>query len=42
MNQGKDVVIVTGSSGDIGPALIHKFAERYRLVGFAVVIPTGD
>ncbi len=34
MNDGKEVVIVTGSSGFIGSAVIHKFAERYRLVGF--------
>jgi len=34
MNDGKEVVIVTGSSGYIGSALIHEFAEKYRLVGF--------
>ncbi|MGH8222710.1 MAG: NAD-dependent epimerase/dehydratase family protein [Woeseiaceae bacterium] len=30
----QDVVIITGSSGFIGSALIHKLAGRYRLVGF--------
>lgn len=30
----QDVVIVTGSSGFIGSALINKLAGRYRLVGF--------
>ena len=34
MGDAKDVVIVTGSSGFIGSAVIHKFAKRYRLVGF--------
>src|SRR6266536_4641363 len=34
MNDVKELVIVTGSSGYIGAALINKFAERYRLVGF--------
>ena len=39
MNDGKEVVIVTGSSGFIGSAVIDKFAERYRLVGFDRDIP---
>jgi nucleoside-diphosphate-sugar epimerase len=30
----KDVIIITGSSGFIGSALINKLAGRYRLVGF--------
>lgn len=34
MNNKTDVVIVTGSSGMIGSALIHKIAASYRLVGF--------
>ncbi len=33
MDDAKEVVIVPGSSGYIGSALIKKFAERYRLVG---------
>src|SRR5687768_15324736 len=34
MNDAKEVVIVTGSSGFIGSAVIQKFAGRYRVVGF--------
>ncbi|HEY8130772.1 MAG TPA: NAD-dependent epimerase/dehydratase family protein [Thermoanaerobaculia bacterium] len=34
MRDAQDVVIVTGSSGFIGSAVIEKFAERFRLVGF--------
>jgi nucleoside-diphosphate-sugar epimerase len=30
---GQDVVIITGSSGFIGSALVDKLASRYRLVG---------
>ena len=30
----RDVILVTGSSGFIGSALINKLAGRYRLVGF--------
>ncbi|CAM4021963.1 NAD-dependent epimerase/dehydratase family protein [Gillisia hiemivivida] len=30
----KEVVIVTGSSGMIGSALIHKLSEKYHVVGF--------
>jgi nucleoside-diphosphate-sugar epimerase len=30
---GQDVVIITGSSGFIGSALVNKLAGRYRLVG---------
>jgi len=33
-NTNKEVVIVTGSSGMIGSALIHKLAEKYQVVGF--------
>ncbi len=29
-----DLVVVTGSSGFIGSALINKFAGRFALVGF--------
>ncbi len=32
-NSGKDVIIVTGSSGMIGSKLIHKMAAHYRLIG---------
>ncbi len=34
MTDAKDVVIVTGSSGFIGSAVVEKFAARFRLVGF--------
>jgi len=34
MSDAKDAVIVAGSSGYIGSALIHKLADRYRVVGF--------
>jgi len=34
MNNKTEVVIVTGSSGMIGSALIHKLAEKYHVVGF--------
>jgi NAD(P)-dependent dehydrogenase (short-subunit alcohol dehydrogenase family) len=34
MDDANNVVIVTGSSGYIGSSLIHRFAKRYRLVGF--------
>ncbi|AVR46587.1 nucleoside-diphosphate sugar epimerase [Christiangramia fulva] len=33
-NLGREVVIVTGSSGMIGSALIHKLAKKYDVVGF--------
>jgi len=33
-NTNKKIVIVTGSSGMIGSALIHKLAEKYQVVGF--------
>jgi|GEM_PF-2402657 len=34
MNNKTEVVIVAGSSGMIGSALIHKHAEKYHVVGF--------
>jgi len=34
MNNKTEVVIVTGSSGMIGSALIHKLAEKYHVIGF--------
>lgn len=34
MKDKAEVVIVTGSSGMIGSALIHKLAEKYHVVGF--------
>lgn len=34
MNNKTEVVIVTGSSGMIGSVLIHKLAEKYRVVGY--------
>jgi len=34
MNHKTEVVIVTGSSGMIGSALIHKLAKKYHVVGF--------
>ncbi|NDP22115.1 MAG: NAD(P)-dependent oxidoreductase [Paludibacter sp.] len=33
-NSNKELIIVTGSSGMIGSALIHKLAEKYQVVGF--------
>ncbi|MGH8078257.1 MAG: NAD-dependent epimerase/dehydratase family protein, partial [Lysobacter sp.] len=33
-NQLQDVVVVTGSSGFIGSAVVVKLAERFRVVGF--------
>jgi len=33
MAQHKDVVIVTGSTGFIGSALINRFADQFRLIG---------
>jgi UDP-glucose 4-epimerase len=32
-NTNKEIIIVSGSSGLIGSALIHKIASKYRLVG---------
>jgi len=32
MAQHKDAVIVTGSTGFIGSALINKFADQFRLM----------
>lgn len=34
MSARKDTVIVTGSSGLIGSAVVNRFAEYYRVVGF--------
>ncbi len=34
MNTHKDIVIVTGSSGFIGCAVVNRFAEQYRVIGF--------
>ncbi|TXE13716.1 NAD-dependent epimerase/dehydratase family protein [Algoriphagus aquimarinus] len=34
MKDKAEVVIVTGSSGMIGSALIHKLAEKYHVIGF--------
>jgi nucleoside-diphosphate-sugar epimerase len=34
MNRHDDVVIVTGSSGLIGSAVINRVAENFRIVGF--------
>jgi nucleoside-diphosphate-sugar epimerase len=34
MKDKTEVIIVTGSSGMIGSALIHKLAEKYHVVGF--------
>lgn len=33
-DQGKEVIVVTGSSGLIGRALIKKLAPHYRVIGF--------
>ena len=33
-NSDKPVVIVTGSSGYIGSAIVKKLAARYRVIGF--------
>jgi nucleoside-diphosphate-sugar epimerase/uncharacterized membrane protein len=34
MNDGREVVVVTGSSGFIGSAVVEKLARRFTLVGF--------
>ncbi len=34
MKDKSEVVIVKGSSGMIGTALIHKLAEKHHVVGF--------
>jgi nucleoside-diphosphate-sugar epimerase len=34
MTESKDTIIVTGSTGFIGSALVKKFASRFALVGF--------
>jgi nucleoside-diphosphate-sugar epimerase len=34
MSARKDIVIVTGSSGLIGSAVVNRFAESFRVVGF--------
>jgi nucleoside-diphosphate-sugar epimerase len=34
MKDKSEVIIVTGSSGMIGSALIHKLAAKYHVVGF--------
>jgi UDP-glucose 4-epimerase len=34
MKNKTEVVIVTGSSGMIGSALIHKLSEKYHVIGF--------
>ncbi|MEQ8396136.1 NAD-dependent epimerase/dehydratase family protein [Thalassobaculum sp.] len=39
MHDEKDIVIVTGSSGFIGSAVIEKLARRFTLVGFDRDIP---
>jgi len=33
-NNNKELIIVSGSSGMIGSALIHKLAKKYHVVGF--------
>lgn len=32
-NSGKEVIIVTGSSGLIGTSIIKRLSEKYRIVG---------
>src|SRR5687767_2006582 len=34
MSNSSDVVLITGSSGLIGSALVHRLADRYRVAGF--------
>lgn len=34
MSARAGVVVITGSSGRIGTALIHRLAERFTLIGF--------
>lgn len=40
MSAHKNTVIVTGSSGLIGSAVVNRFAEHYRVVGFDAEGPT--
>ena len=46
MAADRDVVIITGSSGFIGSALVQRLADRYALVGFlaagddVIIVPT--
>lgn len=39
MGNGKELVLVTGSSGRIGTRIAEKFGSTYQLVGFDVVPP---
>jgi nucleoside-diphosphate-sugar epimerase len=39
MNSARDVVIVTGSSGFIGSAVIEKLAGRFKPIGFDLGMP---
>ena len=34
MSEDANVVIITGSSGFIGSALVKHLAQRYRVIGF--------
>src|SRR3546814_436288 len=36
---GKETIVITGSSGFLGGALISRFAERYDIVGLDFALP---
>jgi nucleoside-diphosphate-sugar epimerase len=42
MKDKTEVIIVTGSSGMIGSALIHKLAEKYHVVGYEMHDKRGE
>lgn len=42
MPELNDVILVTGSSGLIGSALIQAVADRFRIIGFGMRVRRSD